>query len=97
MLGSLSRHIFLNHKRPLWAFCYTLGHWQPRPRVRVPIEILRGKRDAFLNTKLAEVSLALCNRNRLHYFPNTTHWVQLEQAPAVNERLLTFLAENRPE
>ena len=78
------------------AFRYTLGHQQPKPCVTVPVQILWGKRDVFLNAKLAELSLALCEQGQLHYFPGTTHWIQLEQAAAVNQRLLDFFAAGQP-
>ncbi len=63
------------------------------PRIGVPVQIIWGKRDAFLNARLAKISLAQCQNGRLHYFPNATHWVQLEEGEAVNALLLSFMAE----
>lgn len=62
-------------------------------RIGVPVQIIWGKRDAFLNAWLAEISLAQCQNGRLHYFPSATHWVQLEEGEAVNALLLSFMAE----
>ena len=61
-------------------------------RVRIPVQIIWGKKDAFLAAPLAELSLQLCDQGHLHYFPTASHWVQLEEAPAVNALLLDFLA-----
>ena len=67
------------------------GTW---PRIRVPVQVLWGQRDAFLNARLAEISLTQCQDGRLHFFPEATHWVQLEEAAGVNARLLSFMAES---
>lgn len=63
------------------------------PRIGVPVQIIWGKRDAFLNARLAEISLTQCQHGRLHYFPKATHWVQLEEGEAVNALLLSFISE----
>ena len=65
----------------------------PWPRIQPPVQIIWGKKDAFLDARLARFSLQACAHGQLHYFPNATHWVQLEEAAAVNELLLTFLAQ----
>ena len=66
------------------------GAW---PRIRVPVQLIWGKQDVFLNARLAEISLTQCQDGRLHYFPNATHWVQLEEPAGVNALLLSFMAE----
>lgn len=61
------------------------------PRVRIPVQIIWGKKDAFLAAELAELSLELCDQGQLHYFPKASHWVQHEEAAAVSALLLDFL------
>ena len=76
-----------------WYRALRLSAGAAWPRITVPVQIIWGKRDAFLNARLAEFSLRQCENGRLHYFPQATHWVQLEEADAVNALLLRFLAE----
>jgi pimeloyl-ACP methyl ester carboxylesterase len=64
------------------------GRW---PRIGGPVQVIWGERDAFLNKKFAQLSLAECEQGTLHYLPQATHWVQLEEAAEVNELLLRFL------
>jgi pimeloyl-ACP methyl ester carboxylesterase len=61
------------------------------PRIEGPLQVIWGKKDAFLKARLAEVSMTQCDRGQLHFFPNATHWVHLEEAAAVNDLLLRFL------
>jgi pimeloyl-ACP methyl ester carboxylesterase len=42
---------------------------------------------------LAQESLAWCEAGRLTYFDKATHWVQHEEAAAVNQLLLQFFAK----
>jgi pimeloyl-ACP methyl ester carboxylesterase len=62
-------------------------------RVAVPVHIIWGRRDAFLNAELAELSLRHCDNGWLTYFDKATHWVQHEEAPAVNKLLLSFFTQ----
>jgi len=59
-------------------------------QVAVPVSIIWGERDAFLNRELAHESLAYCNDGQLTYLP-ATHWVQHEKVEEVNELLVKFL------
>jgi len=59
-------------------------------RIEVPVHIIWGERDAFLKPELARESLAFCEQGQLTYLP-ATHWVQHEEAVAVNKLLLEFL------
>jgi pimeloyl-ACP methyl ester carboxylesterase len=68
-----------------------VGAW---PRIVGPVQLIWGKQDAFLDARLARFSLAQCDNAQLHYFPDATHWVQLEEPAAVNELMLTFIAAN---
>ncbi|WP_165249369.1 alpha/beta fold hydrolase [Paludisphaera soli] len=60
-------------------------------RVVVPALILWGARDRFLERGIAEASLALCDRGRLEFFDEATHWIQHEEPDRVNRRLIEFL------
>jgi pimeloyl-ACP methyl ester carboxylesterase len=62
-------------------------------RVRVPTLILWGRRDAALGAEMAEASLRLCRDGRLIYFDTASHWVQHDEAQAVNRELIGFLNE----
>jgi pimeloyl-ACP methyl ester carboxylesterase len=61
------------------------------PDIAVPTLILWGKRDAFLLPQLAELSLKRCKNAELVWFENATHWLQHEEAQAVNQHILDFL------
>ena len=69
-----------------------VGAW---PRIAGPVQIIWGKQDAFLDARLAQFSLQQCTQGELHYFPQATHWVQLEEAETVNTLLLHFLAAGK--
>lgn len=69
---------------------------KPWPRIPGPVLIIWGKRDAFLNARLAKISLRQCEQGRLHYFPKATHWVQLEEAGPVNDLVLRSLQRVQP-
>lgn len=62
------------------------------PRVSMPVLILWGRRDHALQPGLAEASLRLCDHGRLTWFPNTTHWLQHEDAQKVGDALGAFFA-----
>lgn len=63
-------------------------------RVAVPTLILWGAKDRFLGEELLEPSLALCDNGRAVRFPEATHWVQHDEAGAVNEQLIHFLQQD---
>ncbi|MEM7331103.1 MAG: alpha/beta hydrolase [Chloroflexota bacterium] len=58
--------------------------------IKTPTLILWGEQDVALSKELAEMSLALCENGRLHFFPKATHWVQHDEAEAVNKHLRGF-------
>lgn len=64
-------------------------------RVRVPVHIIWGEHDAFLQRELARESLTYCDDGRLTYL-DATHWVQAEEPGAVNALLLDFLRSEAP-
>ena len=59
-------------------------------RIRVPTLILWGALDSALNRDMAQPSLDLCDHGRLVFFENSSHWVQHDEAEAVNEQLVDF-------
>lgn len=63
------------------------------PRLRVGVEtlVLWGARDRFLGREMAAASAALCDHGRLEMFERATHWLQHDEADAVNDRLARFL------
>ncbi|RTQ50757.1 alpha/beta hydrolase [Hymenobacter gummosus] len=61
-------------------------------RVAVPLQLIWGRRDAFLEAEMAAESLQYCAQGRLTYFDQATHWVQHEEADRVNELLLAHFA-----
>ncbi|WAJ27986.1 alpha/beta fold hydrolase [Antarcticirhabdus aurantiaca] len=73
---------------------YRALRFRPRmsERIGVPTLVLWGLRDQALEPGLAEASLAFCDDGRLQTFPAATHWLQREEAAAVNAALLSFLA-----
>ena len=60
-------------------------------RISLPVLLIWGMRDAFLEPGLAEASLALCYDGRIVRFVTASHWVQHEEAEAVNAALIEFL------
>ena len=61
-------------------------------RIRMPVLILWGKRDVALSAEMAAESLKLCEHGRLVYFENATHWLQHDEAAAVNAHLIEFFS-----
>ncbi len=57
-------------------------------RITVPTLLIWGARDRFLKREMAQPSIDLCDRGRLVFFENATHWVQHEEAERVNELIL---------
>lgn len=79
-----------------WYRALRLPASAPWPRIPGPVQIIWGKHDAFLDARLAQLSLQKCTSGQLHYFPDATHWVQLEEADVINDLLRTFLARHMP-
>ncbi|HEX2553184.1 MAG TPA: alpha/beta hydrolase [Microvirga sp.] len=66
----------------------------PGVRIAAPTLLIWGEGDLFLERGLAEASLALCDRGEAAWFETATHWVHLEEAEAVNARLVAFLTRS---
>ena len=78
----------LNWYRALRLYARSL----PAERVRVPLRVIWGDRDAFLEPGLVEAGLGLCERGAAFHIPEATHWVQHEEPERVNRLLVEFLA-----
>ena len=74
-----------------WYRALRLPRRDPAPRVPMPVLILWGRRDHALQPGLAEASLDLCDVGRIVWFDQATHWLQHEEAEAVNAALVEFL------
>jgi pimeloyl-ACP methyl ester carboxylesterase len=63
----------------------------PTRRVSVPTRILWGMNDVALSHEMAKPSAELCDDGELIFFEKATHWVQHDEADAVNKNLIEFL------
>jgi pimeloyl-ACP methyl ester carboxylesterase len=63
----------------------------PRRKVAAETLLLWGARDRFLGREMAAPSLERCERGRLEVFEEASHWIQHDDADAVNDRLVRFL------
>lgn len=61
------------------------------PRITVPTLILWGEKDIALEKSLAEESIKLCENGKIVFFPEATHWLQHDEADAVNQHIHEFL------
>lgn len=77
-----------------WYRALRLPSGSAWPRIAGAVQVIWGQQDAFLNAKLAALSLAQCAQGEVHYFPQATHWVQLEESEAVNDLIIRFMAVN---
>jgi len=59
-------------------------------RLAMPVLVLWGRGDQFLESGLAEASLALCENGQVRWFETATHWVHLEEPKAVADALTAF-------
>jgi pimeloyl-ACP methyl ester carboxylesterase len=64
-------------------------------RLHMPVLVLWGKQDVALSHEMAQPSIDLCDRGRLIFFDEASHWVQHDEAEKVNQHLLEFLQEDR--
>lgn len=65
----------------------------PARTVRVPTQIIWGRRDGALGRHLAEPSAALCERSELHWL-DTGHWPHRERPGQVTELLAAWFARH---
>jgi pimeloyl-ACP methyl ester carboxylesterase len=76
------------------AALHSVGRRLPGRRVRVPTLMLWGARDIALGREMARPSIDLCENGRLVFFEKATHFVQHDEAEAVNEHLVRFLGSH---
>ena len=60
-------------------------------RIAPPTLILWGADDAFLEPHVAEAALALCDRGKLEFVPDASHWLHLEQPARIHARIRDWL------
>jgi pimeloyl-ACP methyl ester carboxylesterase len=65
----------------------------PAERVRVPLRVIWGDRDTFLEPGLVEAGLGLGERGEAFHLPEATHWVQHEETERVTRLLVDFLVQ----
>ena len=73
-----------------WYRALRLGG-APLPRIEAETLVIWGVHDRFLDRRLADAALARCRSARVD-FRAAGHWVQAEDAEAVNVALIAFLA-----
>jgi len=59
--------------------------------IEVPVLLLWGAKDTFLNIKMAEQSIKRCRDGQLIILDNATHWLHHEEPMLVNGYIHTFL------
>ena len=60
-------------------------------RVSVPTLMMWGMKDFALSHRMARPSMDHCEDGKLVFFPDATHWVQLDAAQEVNELLIKLV------
>lgn len=61
--------------------------------VKTPTLMLWGMQDVALSHRMARLSVDYCADGKLVFFEDATHWVQHDEAEAVNQLLVEFLSE----
>ncbi len=62
-------------------------------RIDAPVLVLWGDGDRYLGVELAEPSRELVPNVSVEHFPDASHWLQHDEADAVNARLVRFFTE----
>jgi pimeloyl-ACP methyl ester carboxylesterase len=62
-------------------------------RIRVPTLMMWGMKDVALSHRMARPSMDYCDEGNLIFFPEATHWVQLDEAGSVNHYMVDFLLD----
>jgi pimeloyl-ACP methyl ester carboxylesterase len=76
-----------------WYRALPLGAGSLRAgRVRVPVRVIWGDRDAYLDAGLAQAGAALCDHAEVVHLPGATHWVQHDEPERVSALLAGFMA-----
>ena len=61
-------------------------------RIGVPVRVIWGDADPFLDRGLAEAGRAFCDQGSVVHVPAATHWVHHEEPRLVREEIVSFLA-----
>jgi pimeloyl-ACP methyl ester carboxylesterase len=73
---------------------YRAARYMPKllkaTRVKVPTLLIWGMQDKALSHRMARPSLDYCKDGKLVFFEDATHWVQHDDAGAVNQLLIEF-------
>lgn len=59
-------------------------------RIKVPTLLLWGAEDNALGREMAQPSIDLCDQGKLVFFEEASHWLQHDEADAVNKHLVDF-------
>ena len=62
-------------------------------QIRIPTLMMWGMKDSALTHRLARPSLDHVDDGKLIFFPEATHWLQLDAAEEVNHYLVDFLLD----
>lgn len=63
------------------------------PRIKVPTLMMWGMKDFALSHRMARPSMDYVDEGNLIFFPDATHWVQLDATEEVNHYLMDFILE----
>lgn len=66
-------------------------------RIHMPTRILWGEQDSFLSQKLADLSAEFCDEVEIVRYKNASHWLQDDEADAVNQQLAAFFGNHPKE
>jgi pimeloyl-ACP methyl ester carboxylesterase len=73
-----------------WYRALPLKPRSPGKKLPMPVLVVWGRGDRFLESGLAEASLTLCENGRVRWFENATHWIHLEEPDALAAELIGF-------
>lgn len=102
--GSFKEQDLERYRRAWWrrgAFTamlnwYRAALWYPprylRPRLSIPTLMLWGANDPALGIELVQPSIELCARGKAVVFERAGHWVQRDEAAAINRALVEFFS-----
>jgi epoxide hydrolase 4 len=65
----------------------------PKDKIQPQTLILWGEQDKFLGKELVQPSLDYCRDGRAIFYPNASHWLQIDEAEAINRELEMFFRE----
>jgi pimeloyl-ACP methyl ester carboxylesterase len=63
----------------------------PNQQISTPTLILWGDNDQSLLLSMAEDSLKLCDKGKLHYLKGATHWAHHEVPEQVHSHIINFI------